>query len=70
MAITSLCKDYRPFVFFGLFALVFFVLGLVVGLPVVYEFFQTSVCHEIPFGAACRGVGMLRYAVHYGCNHS
>ena len=57
MAITSLCKDYRPFVFFGLFALVFFVLGLVVGLPVVYEFFQTSYVTKFP--SALLAVGLV-----------
>lgn len=67
-AIASLCKDYRPFVFFGLLSLVFFASGLAVGLPVVGEFCLTSHVTKVPtavlaVGLICCGMLSLTAAV-------
>lgn len=48
MAIASLFKDYRPMAFFGWLALLFVVLGLIVGVPVVFEFLGTGLVPRLP----------------------
>lgn len=48
MAIASLFKDYRPMAFFGWLALIFIVLGLIVGIPVVFEFTLTHLVERFP----------------------
>ncbi len=47
-AIASLFKDYKPLAFFGLLALVFMVLGLVAGVPVIWEYFDTGLVERLP----------------------
>ena len=48
MAIGALFKDYRPLAFFSWIALVFIALGLVVGIPVIVEFFATGLVPLLP----------------------
>lgn len=48
MAITSLFKDYRPMAFFGWLALLFVVLGLVAGVPVIWDFTVTGLVERFP----------------------
>lgn len=48
MAIASLFKDCKPMVFFGWVALLFIVVGLIVGIPVVVEFMQTRAVDRFP----------------------
>lgn len=48
MAIGALFKDYRPMAFFSWVSLVFIVLGLAVGVPVVLEFFATGLVPRLP----------------------
>lgn len=48
LAITSLFKTYRPMAFFGWLALIFAVLGLVVGIPVIVEFTATHLVERFP----------------------
>lgn len=47
-AITSLCKDYKPLAFFGFIALLFVILGLIAGVPVIGEFLATGWVSKIP----------------------
>lgn len=46
--IMSLFKDYRPMALFGWIALVFVVLGLVVGIPVIVDFAHTGLVPRLP----------------------
>lgn len=46
--IFSLFKDYKPMGFFSLIALVFFVIGLVLGIPVIAEFAATGLVPRFP----------------------
>ena len=46
--IFSLFKDYKPLGFFSLLALVFFVVGLALGIPVVAEFASTGLVPRFP----------------------
>ena len=46
--IFSLFKDYKPFGFFSLLALLFFAIGLALGIPVVAEFASTGLVPRFP----------------------
>ena len=46
--IGTLFKDYRPLKFFSLVALLFAVIGLVLGMPIVVEYFQTGLGPRVP----------------------
>ena len=46
--ILVLLKDLRPLFFYGCFALFFAVIGLIVGVPVVFDFFQTGLVERLP----------------------
>lgn len=48
MTIAGLFKNYRPMKFFGLIALLFLLLGLVAGIPVIAEFFCTGLVPRLP----------------------
>ena len=48
MAIASLFKDYKPMAFFGWLALLFVLLGLIAGIPVVVEFTTTHLVERFP----------------------
>ena len=53
--IARMFKDYRPFKFFGIIAIIFFILGLLVGLPVLVEFFKTAYITKIPSAILATG---------------
>ena len=48
LTIAWLFKNYRPMKFFGLIALLFLLLGLVAGIPVIAEFFCTGLVPRLP----------------------
>ncbi len=50
-------KDYRPLAFFSILSLSFFILGLLIGVPVLIEFFETSLISKIP--SAILAVGLM-----------
>jgi len=41
-------KNYRPLLFFSLVSLVSFLLGLIIGIPVIHEFILTSYVSKVP----------------------
>ena len=47
-AIASLIKDQKPKAFFGWLALILIVLGLIAGIPVIAEYFQTGLVPRFP----------------------
>lgn len=47
-AIASLFKDHKPMSFFGWLALILIVLGLIAGIPVIAEYFQTGLVPRFP----------------------
>ena len=53
--IARMFKDYRPFRFFGIIALIFFILGLLVGVPVLVEFFKTAYITKVPSAILATG---------------
>lgn len=48
IAIASLFKNYRPLKFFSLAALVLAAIGLLLGIPVIVEFFETGLVPRLP----------------------
>ena len=62
--IIRLFKDYKPFKFFLLIAVILFLLGLIVGLPVIIEFFQTQYITKVP--SAILATGFILLAVIFG----
>lgn len=65
MMILSLFKDYRPLALFGWLALIFCLLGLAAGVPVVWEFMQTGLVPRLPsalLAVALEFVGILALA--------
>ncbi|WP_449603919.1 glycosyltransferase family 2 protein [Paenibacillus sp. Marseille-Q9583] len=59
--IFTLFKDYKPLIFFNMWALIFLVFGLVVGVPVVIEFFHTSYVTKVP--SAVLAVGFILLSI-------
>lgn len=59
--IFSLFKDYKPFLFFGLFSLVFLLLGLLVGTPVLLEFIETRYISKLPSAVLAVGFVILSF---------
>jgi glycosyltransferase involved in cell wall biosynthesis len=55
--IFMLFKDYKPLRFFGIASLIFLVLGLAAGLPVIFEFVRTSYIRKVP--SAILAVGLV-----------
>ncbi|VDG97033.1 putative glucosyl-3-phosphoglycerate synthase [Lysinibacillus sphaericus] len=59
--IFTLFKDYKPMLFFSVWAALFLVLGLAVGTPVIMEYFQTSFISKVP--SAILAVGFVLLAM-------
>lgn len=64
--IARMFKDYKPFKFFGAIALIFFILGLAVGVPVLVEFFNTHFITKVPSAILATGFMGLS-AVAFQC---
>ncbi len=48
VTLFDLFKNYRPFLFFGGLSLLFWVLGMLIGIPVVLEFSSTHFVSKVP----------------------
>ena len=64
--ILSLFKDYRPLPFFNLLALLFCVVGLLLGVPVIAEFARTGLVPRLPT-AVLAAVLMVLAALFLAC---
>lgn len=54
--ILSIFKDYKPLSFFGFFSILFFVCGLVIGLPVLVDFIETRFVSHVPLAILSTGL--------------
>ena len=54
-------KDYKPLAFFSIISLMFFIFGLIIGLPVVDEFIKTSYVEKVP--SAILATGLMLFSV-------
>lgn len=61
LTIVALVKNERPLPFFGAFGLAFVLLGLLIGLPVVVEFFQTALVPRLPRAVLALGLVLLSF---------
>ncbi|MFQ9321990.1 MAG: glycosyltransferase family 2 protein [Enterococcus durans] len=59
MMIIKMCKDYKPLFFFGISTLIFFILGLLIGIPVIREFMLTGFISKIPSAILSTGLMTL-----------
>lgn len=57
--IFNLFKDYKPLVFFSLLTLLFFMVGLLVGIPVITEFANTGFIDKLPSAVLATGLMIL-----------
>lgn len=57
--IVKMCKAYRPMLFFGAWALLFGVAGLLIGAPPVIEYFQTRFITKLPSAVLATGMVLL-----------
>lgn len=64
--IARMFKDYKPFKFFGIIALILCILGLGVGIPVLVEYFQTHYITKVPSAILATGLMSLS-AVSFQC---
>lgn len=46
--IATLFKEYKPFYFFGIVAILFLIIALIFGIPVVIEYFKTGLVPRFP----------------------
>ncbi|WP_313629889.1 glycosyltransferase family 2 protein [Enterococcus devriesei] len=61
MTIFKMCKDYKPLFFFTAWFILFFILGLLVGLPVIGEFIRTGFIQKIP--SAILATGLMTFSM-------
>lgn len=52
-------KDYKPLAFFTLLAFVLFMIGLLIGIPVVVEFFETGLVAKVPSAILASGLMII-----------
>lgn len=57
--IFNLFKDYKPLIFFTILTIVCFILGLIVGLPVIGEFAKTGMIDKLPSAVLATGFMIL-----------
>lgn len=57
--IFSLFKDYKPLVFFSILAFLLFLVGLIIGLPVIAEFANTGLIDKLPSAVLATGFMIL-----------
>ena len=62
--IIRLFKDYKPLKFFMLLAFILLILGLIVGIPVIIEFFRTNYIAKVP--SAILATGLILLSVIFG----
>lgn len=64
--IFTLFKEYKPLIFFTVWSVFFLALGLIVGIPVITEFFSTGFVSKIPSAILAVGLVMLS-TLSFGC---
>lgn len=59
MTVLYLFKDIKPFLFFGSFTIFFVLLGLLFGVPVIFEYFDTGLVERFPTAILATGLMLL-----------
>jgi len=56
LTILKMFKDYKPLLFFSVFSAIFFLLGLIFGIPVINEFIRTDFITKVPSSILATGL--------------
>ncbi|MDT2633447.1 glycosyltransferase family 2 protein [Enterococcus dongliensis] len=56
LTIMKMFKDYKPLLFFSIFSFVFFLFGLIFGIPVINEFVRTGFITKVPSSILATGL--------------
>lgn len=56
LTIMKMFKDYKPLMFFSVFSLILFIVGLLVGIPVITEFISTGFVTKVPSAILATGI--------------
>lgn len=62
--IIKMFKDYKPLVFFSIIFIVLFTIGLIIGAPVIIEFYKTKYITKVP--SAILATGIMTLSVIFG----
>ena len=57
--IFSTFKDYKPFAFFSMVAVILTIIALIIGLPLFIEFFKTGLVTKFPRGIVATGIVII-----------
>ncbi len=61
LEILTLYKDQKPKIVYGLFATLFFLSGLIIGVPVIFEFLKTGLVPRFPSAILASGLCVLGF---------
>lgn len=69
LKILNICKNYRPFLFYGIIASLFILMSLALGIPIILEYFETGLVPRFPtailssalmvMGMICLTIGLI-----------
>jgi hypothetical protein len=59
LTITNLMRNERPLLFFALFAAIFATVGLVLGIPVILDYYATGFVLKFPTAILCSALGVI-----------
>ena len=66
LTIFKMFKNYRPLGFFLIVAIIFWIISLIIGVPLFVEFFKTGLVTKFPSGILATGIaifGMLSLSI-------
>ena len=56
LMLFDLCKGYKPLLFFGLISMILFIVGTIIGLPVIIEFIKYQYVYKVPSAILAMGI--------------
>lgn len=59
--ILKMYKDFKPFFFYGIIALILAIIGLAIGVPVIVEFVKTHYITKIPSAVLATGIMLFAF---------
>ncbi len=63
LTLFNLFKNYRPMLFFTMVSIVFMILGLIIGAPVIMEFALTNYVSKVPSAILAAGLFIIAFVV-------
>ena len=55
----TIVKDYKPFVVYGMLSLILFVISILLGIPVISEFYKTGLVTKLPTAVLTTGIMII-----------